>query len=613
MAKARWARKAMMPLGSTQTTRTSLPKMSPLLGMVNQQNAIAAGNALPRLPQVFENGEMGPWNPQSPTPLDLNAQPGFAGGPVPRIWQYPVGWNLPTGPRAYEPIGFDTLRLIARQVDVVRSCIQLLKDEIIQVPWRIKVKDANKARQMGKDWLMPEKTQIQNFFDNPDPYRGQDFGEWIKMLLEEMLVTDALSIYPRRTISPEGATPFGAPIKTDLFALQIIDGSTIKPLIDLQGGRPQAPSPAYQQYLYGVPRSEFANVPNPNMLPQVFDPSIPLDKNFSTQQLIYKPYVQMANSMYGLPPVEQITITAVTYLRRELWWQSYFNDSDIPAMFLMGGEGWNPDQLERWETALHSEMAGDPSFRWRMKTIPYGSNVQQMKQANFDVAFDEFLLKVAAMVFRLTSSELFGMGSGSGLGGRGFLEEQAGVQERKSVAPYRRWIESMLTRLIATEFHTPDLCFEFDDKDLSDALKQAQIDDLRLKNGSTFIEEVREKHGDGALDIPQASEPYIETRSGVVPLRALDELTQATLDAAAQGAGGPNAGNQTANEPGPNGPVSLKMDSRVLEQFAKFSSNPKNDEKEFNFGEGFPPELADALKLAHKATARQHLEDVNHA
>lgn len=608
-----------MALPSAKETRTSLPQQSPALGMLNlqwQMASIASGNALPRPPSQFELGEMGPWTPQTPTPFDVNTQPGREGGPAPRIWQYPVGWNLPTGPRAYEPVSFDTLRLIARQVDVVRACIQLLKDEIIQVPWKIKVKDPNRARQQGADWLAAEKQQITNFFENPDPYRGSDFGEWVKLILEEMLVTDALSIYPRRTLAKGGATPRGGPIQTDLFALQVLDGSTIKPLIDLQGGRPLAPAPAYQQYLYGVPRSEFAAVPNPALLPSVFDASVPSDKNMSTEQLIYKPYVQMANSMYGLPPVEQITITAVTYLRRELWWQSYFNDSDIPAMFLMGGDGWTPDQLERWETGLHSLMAGDPSFRWRMKTIPYGSKVEQMKQPNFDVMFDEFLLKVAAMVFRLTSSELFGMSSKSGLGGRGFLEEQAGVQDRKAVVPYRRWLESMFNRIIATEFHMPELCFEFEDKDLAEALRQAQIDDINLKNGSSFIEEVRERRGDSALEIPDAAEPYIETRAGLVPLRNLSEVSAALMaagggstgiDPASGGAAQSKAGSGQAGMP-------IQKNSRAdLEKFARFSANPANDGKEFDFGPGTPPELANALKFAHAATTRQHMTEVNHA
>jgi hypothetical protein len=65
------------------------------------------------------------------------------------------------------------------------------------------------------------------------------------MLLEERVRPRRVPIYPRYT--------FGG----DLWSLEVIDGSTIKPLIDEYGGRPLAPYPAYQQVLYGFPRGEF--------------------------------------------------------------------------------------------------------------------------------------------------------------------------------------------------------------------------------------------------------------------------------------------------------------------------------------------------------------------
>ena len=61
------------------------------------------------------------------------------------------------------------------------------------------------------------------------------------MLLEEVLVTDALAIWP---------------VKDDTRitrALRILDGDFIKPLWDEQGWRPNAPNPGYQQSRKGMP------------------------------------------------------------------------------------------------------------------------------------------------------------------------------------------------------------------------------------------------------------------------------------------------------------------------------------------------------------------------
>jgi hypothetical protein len=60
------------------------------------------------------------------------------------------------------------------------------------------------------------------------------------MLIEEMLVIDATTIYPRYT---KGG---------GLYSLDIIDGATIKPLIGEDGRAPEPPDPAYQQILKGV-------------------------------------------------------------------------------------------------------------------------------------------------------------------------------------------------------------------------------------------------------------------------------------------------------------------------------------------------------------------------
>ena len=54
------------------------------------------GPFLPRPSATFTDGAFGPMAPIQPVPLDGPAVPG--GFPDPRLWQYQVGWNLPTPP-----------------------------------------------------------------------------------------------------------------------------------------------------------------------------------------------------------------------------------------------------------------------------------------------------------------------------------------------------------------------------------------------------------------------------------------------------------------------------------------------------------------------------------
>jgi hypothetical protein len=105
------------------------------------------------------------------------------------------------------------------------------------------------------------------------PDRRRSFADWLRMLVEDMLVIDAATLYPRYT---RGGS---------LYSLDIIDGATIKPLIGEDGRAPEAPDPAYQQILHGVPAADF-----------------------SADELLYLPRNMRAHKLYGLSPVEQIAL-----------------------------------------------------------------------------------------------------------------------------------------------------------------------------------------------------------------------------------------------------------------------------------------------------------------
>ena len=109
------------------------------------------------------------------------------------------------------------------------------------------------------------------------------------MLLEDMLVIDAATIYPRYN---RGGS---------LYALDVIDGATIKPLIGEDGRAPEPPDPAYQQILKGIPAADF-----------------------SAEELLYLPRNLRAHRLYGMSPVEQIALTVNIALRRDAATLDYY-------------------------------------------------------------------------------------------------------------------------------------------------------------------------------------------------------------------------------------------------------------------------------------------------
>jgi phage portal protein BeeE len=113
-----------------------------------------------------------------------------------------------------------------------------------------------------------------------------------------MFVIDAATLYCQRTRSGQ------------LCALQQLDGSTIKRVIDDWGRTPLPYAaadgttifpPAYQQVLKGLPAV-----------------------NYSARDIVYRPRNVRAHKVYGYSPVQQVLMTVNIALRRQLWQLDYF-------------------------------------------------------------------------------------------------------------------------------------------------------------------------------------------------------------------------------------------------------------------------------------------------
>jgi len=179
-----------------------------------------------------------------------------------RQFDYPFGANINYTPRSDSAISFAELRALADALPLLRAVIETRKDQVAALDFSIRSRDPSagaSAAQRAKAVLA--------FLDRPD--RRHSFAAWLRMLLEDMLVIDAATLYPRLTRA-------GA-----LYSLDIVDGSTIKPLIGEDGRSPEPPDPAYQQVLHGVPAADF-----------------------SSDELLYLPRNARAHRLYGMSPVE---------------------------------------------------------------------------------------------------------------------------------------------------------------------------------------------------------------------------------------------------------------------------------------------------------------------
>lgn len=509
---------------------------------------------MPRQQDQFTSGSFGPSLPAQPTPMDMPR----GGMLLPRRSQYPVGYNLPSPPGAYKLIDFGTLRSLARIYDIGRRCIEVRKGEVSNMDWEVSFKDPDRAkaqktqarararaaangRTIATQELSEDDVAIQEltaFWDDPDPIRQLGFDGWTALLVENVLVIDAPAVFAHPTWMP-GRGRLGS----DLYALEVLAGDTIKPLIDIRGAPPMPPNPAYQQFLWGIPRSELAQdlidaatrpaqSPPDGLAGEYQTPSGQrlgvVGGDTGAPQLYYPVYYPQDDSLYGFSNTEQIILTVNLALKRQQWWTSYFTDGTVPAGLLHLPEDWNPSDIREYEETWNALLSGEQAWKHRVKAIPGTTGFSQLKpMIGTDAgitAFDEWLARLACIGYDVTPEEL-GLSPKGGLGGAGYSAAQENVTYRKSLKPLTNWLEKIARRVHARHFARPDLVLRFMYEEAEDALRHAQEDDLLIKNGTKTQDECRQDRGLDPYEGGIGSKPMLVMRTGALLLRDVDAMS----------------------------------------------------------------------------------------
>ncbi|MBV9147974.1 MAG: hypothetical protein JO065_18805, partial [Acidobacteria bacterium] len=126
-----------------------------------------------------------------------------------RRFDYPSGANLVTLPRNFEAVSFQQMRDLADSLDLVRIAIETRKDQVSKMPWLFRRKTRARAAEPTaaesksttstssiNSTSSNDKTarieELTEFFESPDREHG--FDDWIRMVIEELLVIDAVSL-----------------------------------------------------------------------------------------------------------------------------------------------------------------------------------------------------------------------------------------------------------------------------------------------------------------------------------------------------------------------------------------------------------------------------------
>jgi hypothetical protein len=489
-----------LPAGSVTMTEQEMRNRAG--GAIGQSYGFS--EPLPRNPWL-SMVPFGPGNPITPGAINpLRAD----GRPDPRRYEYQVAQNINITPTRLVP--FTTLRGAADQIDILRRCIETLKSKVSSLEWDIVLgNDASerivaesggdhiRAMAKARENYTEEINRLRQFWENPDKSNGLTFTDWITIALEEILVIDAWAVWPQKTVGG------------DLYGLQILDGSTIKPLLDDRGMRPMAPAPAYQQILYGFPRAEFsANSDDPAT-----------DGDFTSDDLAYMVKNRRTISVYGYGPVERSLPLADIYLRRQQWIRAEYTDGVLPELMFTTDATWgtNPDLLRAYENILNDDLAGQTAQRKRARLLPQGINpvTNDAYGEKFKDTLDDFLIASICGHFGVQPTEI-GYTQKSGLGGGNLEKGKADSADFLGMQPLVNWLNKMITNLSYAYLDMPrELEFKLMTSKRDDDESSARKSQIEIMSAGKTVNERRSELGLPLLDTPQADMPMLVSGNSI--------------------------------------------------------------------------------------------------
>ena len=469
-------------------------------GIAQTQYGYGTSTPMPRNP-ILANVPFAPGLPLIPgalNPLNPNT-----GRPDPRRFEYLVAQNINVSENRLVP--FKTLRAAADQIDILRRCIEVRKAKLTGLEWDIVLTNSAserisaesggshlRAMADARDKFAPEIARMRKFWETPDPANGLGFTDWLSMAIEEMDVLDALAIWPQATVGG------------DIRGFQILDGATIKPLIDDRGMRPDpSVGPAFQQILYGFPRSEFTAT--------IDDEAA--DGEFSSDELAYLIRNRRANTVYGYSPTERALPMADIYLRRQQWLRAEFTDGVMPKTFLELPESANltPEQIRAYENIFNDDLAGQTEQRNRMRFLLPGATLkfEEGYQEKFSDRLDDYLITSITGHFGVLPTEI-GFSAKGGLGGSGHQAGEAEAAEQIGTIPTARWLSEQISNLSYRWLGMPrELEFRLAPSERSNTEEAAKRDDIRKRSAGMTVNEGRADLGLPLIDAPEADMPFL--------------------------------------------------------------------------------------------------------
>lgn len=426
----------------------------------------------------------------------------------PRFLSMPGGSSRKPYPMG---VTFQTLRDFADYYPIARACIEFRKAQITHLDWNATpVESSYQAYQDKKN--IEDAKKVKEVFKYPTGKKDSSWTLWIKQILEDLLVIDAVAIYRRRNR------------RGDVIGYLPIDAATIELILDQDGTTPESPTDAYVQKIQGQEKARL-----------------------TVDDLIYSMMTPRTYNAYGFAALETLILTVTTALKLQAYNLGQLTEGNVPEGFvtLPRDIASSRDQLKEWQDAWDAILSGDPRFQRKLKFLPEGMQYEPTVKSE-DMSFDRFEKWLA-----LTTCAVMGVPPNAI--GLNFETNRSTAQigweagKERGLFPTALFIKELMDRIIQDDLGYKHLNFDWTNINPTDKKEEAEVLKTLINSGLLAIDEWRVGEG---LRPTGAKDPFISTPVGpifVKDLAAQSDAGQMPIlpykPVAEAAAASPNAGN----------------------------------------------------------------------
>lgn len=414
----------------------------------------AAGGIVGSMIRGAADAWMGPGQPMTPVAAKDEDVRG-------RAMDYPFGVNMQQRPRTEGQNGIDfaTLRRMADPteggLDILRIAIEKRKDQLAGQEWKLKGRDGSDGGTRARE--------IETAMRQPDGI--EDYDQWVRMLAEDLFVIDAPCVYL-------------APSTLGHLVPEVMDGALIKPLLRVDGRRPLPPDPAYQQSIKGMP---------------VVD--------YTADELLYRPRNKRSYKIYGFSPVEQVIMTVQIGLRRAVSQLEKYTAGSVPDAVANTPDTWTADDIKMFQAYWDALMTGDTEMQRRLRFIPGGVAVTELKPNALMDEFDEWIARIVCWCFSLSPQALAKQMN------RATSDTAKQTAQEEGLEPLKRWLKNLIDTILRLAFNAPDLELAWTDEEITDPVQKATVISILCgKKPLLTQDEGREMYGKEPMTAAQKDE-----------------------------------------------------------------------------------------------------------